>query len=370
MTSPFIPLPEFVEPNKEDFINLHATSLRAYLDRLRQENKYLDNQGLAMDDQEYTGSSNKVSLDSLYVFPAASEKRIDPEDMVKLKKGEDKEELSELPKVISDNPRVTLLGDPGIGKSTFIQWLALSMSYPNTNAAKRWFDNLLPLVLTARKLSPIKEDTDDAISFLDTIIQSMGYTGEPLTESSTKKELEGVLTTGQIILLVDGVDEISTEKSHWLATNLKHFFKQYPSVRLILTARVVGFDSFDFWQLKQVSEWVNEFNKLNANMQNALTERELLLNAPSTVKIKQANNLEERTIQIDNFLFDAQDQYKEITDNLFDSSRPYPHFYLSPLTKIVVMCLLKIGPSSICPKRGTLKPLQIRFELHAMKHLT
>ncbi|UAA38935.1 leucine-rich repeat domain-containing protein [Paraneptunicella aestuarii] len=267
MTAPFTPLPQFVEPDSKQFIKLHSSPLRRYLELLRQDTRFLDNQGLAMDDQEYTGSSNKITLDSLYVFPAASEKRIDPDEIIKLKKGEDREQLNDLSKVIQENPRVTLLGDPGIGKSTFIQWLSLSLSHTSENTAKRWLGELLPVVITARKLPFAgKKNTEDS-NFLDTIINSMGSIGEPLKESEANSTLLDTFKTGQAILLVDGIDEISTEKSRWLSSQLKTFLTEYPGVRLILTARVVGFDSYDFWQLLKLRKNIEDEESKSENTQ-------------------------------------------------------------------------------------------------------
>ncbi len=247
-------LPQFISPNTDEFINLFDSDLRPYLKLLLADNRYLDNQGLAMDDQEYTGSSNKISLDSLYIFPAASKERIDPDEMVKLSKSEEEAQLLRLPKIIQENPRVTLLGDPGIGKSTFMQWLTLSLSYPNTNAAKEWFGELLPIELTARKLVIPRESKDggkddgsitSTPAFINAIIRSLGPAGRQLNEASDTFTQR--LKAGQAILLVDGVDEISPETTRWLSACLKNFLKQYPRVRLILTARVVGFDSKEFW---------------------------------------------------------------------------------------------------------------------------
>lgn len=302
MTAPFTPLPQFVEPDSKQFIKLHSSPLRRYLELLRQDTRFLDNQGLAMDDQEYTGSSNKITLDSLYVFPAASEKRIDPDEIIKLKKGEDREQLNDLSKVIQENPRVTLLGDPGIGKSTFIQWLSLSLSYTDENAAKRWFGDLLPIIITARKLPFAGKKNTEEASFLDTIINSMGSIGEPLKESEANSTLLDTFKTGQAILLVDGIDEISTEKSRWLSSQLKTFLTEYPSVRLILTARVVGFDNYDFWQLLKLSKNIeDDENELENEQRSEITDDSEAL----VSKVKE----------------EIADYYK---------TSPYPQFYLAP----------------------------------------
>ncbi|MCY7296274.1 NACHT domain-containing protein [Alteromonas sp. a30] len=296
MTTAKLPLPKFELPDDKTFIDLFDSDLFYYLNSLQTDNRYLDNQGLAMDDQEYTGSSNKVSLDSLYIFPAASKERIDPDDMVKQNKKQELDFLLRLPTVIADNPRVTLLGDPGIGKSTFIQWLTLSLSSQSENAGKNWFNHLLPVVITARKLRKPTNDTSSEY-FLKMICSSMGTAGALLEESSDT--FQHCLSTGQAIVLVDGVDEIGVDTSRWLSASLKQFFSDYPKVRLILTARVVGFDSQEFWHPKTPEEREKEHEKKH--------EKEL----------KEA-------------LKALEDISSKVGYSKLPDEPVYPHFYLAP----------------------------------------
>lgn len=308
-------LPQFVEPDSKDFINLFDSPLFAYLRTLKDDNRYLDNQGLAMDDQEYTGTSNKISLDKMYIFPAASKERIDPDEMVKLSKTKEEELLLALPDVIENNPRVTLLGDPGIGKSTFIQWLTLSLTVAETST-KAWFRDLLPIVLTARKLvrpkdAPEVEQTNaltphsnpsySCQAFIHAITNSLGQAGQTL--KNAHEEFVQRLETGQAILLVDGVDEISADTSLWLAESLKVFLRRYPKVRLILTARVVGFDNEEFWWPK-----AKEALKLK---QEVYFEPEILRQTAGRVNR-------------DTFALVGK------ADDTKFSLIPYPHFYLAP----------------------------------------
>lgn len=366
-------LPQFIAPEPGDFINLFDSPLRPYLKLLQDDNRYLDNQGLAMDDQEYTGSSNKIALDALYIFPAASKERIDPDDIVKLNKHEEEEQLLRLPKIIRDNPRVTLLGDPGIGKSTFMQWLTLSLSYPNTNAAKEWFGELLPIVLTARKLS-LPKDTKDGgkdvspdtspSTFIQAIIKSLGPAGNQLSEAD--EAFIQRLKAGQAILLVDGVDEISAETTFWLSESLKNFFKHYPRVRLILTARVVGFDSKEFWWAnakedfeqhiiedftpghvsqeefsKDVLYTANQYKKYLTNHKSSfstttsaddpeswLTQQTQTLQSLEVAKQARLRLLPEKMSQ------EQLGKLKDYLESYFQQHPidpvPYPHFYLAP----------------------------------------
>lgn len=323
MTTSMTSLPKFSYPDRATFINLFESPLSNYLFMIEADNQHLDNQGLAMDDQEYTGSSSKISLDSLYIFPAASRERIDPDEMVKLNKKEEKERLERLPLIIQDNPRVTLLGDPGIGKSTFIQWLALAFSNRRNETARTWFGNLLPVVITARKLpKPDKDAEINGDTFLNTLLKHTGYGGYLLEQ--VQSDFEQLLENGQVILLVDGVDEISSETSQWLAKQLKAFLAKYNKVRLLLTARVVGFDSHSFWFERDKKEL------------DALTKSDLDESVEQLESIAQSieSELETEALLASQ---NTQSEQSEITDTLLkrkafqhENIQPYPHYYLAP----------------------------------------
>lgn len=276
-------LPAYKKPNESQFIDLFSTALATYLREFFKDNRFLDNQGLMLDDNEHSKQGKLVNLDSLFVFPAASEQHITPEVFNTFNEQDVDENTLSLAQLMHNAPRLTLLGDPGSGKTTFIQWLSSSLAYDSQNAAHRYLGNLLPLVLTARRLktdalpnirSNIESDETSDL-FLSALIESMNPSiGQPLQQClPLVKEL---LEKGQVILMVDGIDEISDQQSESLAKQLRQLLANYSSTRLILTARVVGFSHREFWFPELAKEQQNPVVDDGINLsKNPITQQEV-----------------------------------------------------------------------------------------------
>jgi hypothetical protein len=169
-----------------------------------------------------------------------------------------------------------LLGDPGVGKTTLIQWLVCSFCHWNDNYAKKQIGRFFPLVLTARKLRPdMASEKVSNEAFIDAVMETQGdelaaLLGNPNAQAS----LLQLLNSGQVLLLVDGLDEISPAMGHWLSEQLRQLLTDYPKSRLLLTSRIVGFDANAFWQVAQRSELPDEVDsdKITAERQDSLNQ--------------------------------------------------------------------------------------------------
>ncbi len=251
------PLPRFEAANSSEFLALYDTPLSSYCRSAVKLFGYLDNQGMALDDED--GGSGSIYIDQLYVFPKVSQNRIAPETLAQQESEpsapstDDQEEaLMSVARVIADNPRLVLLGDPGVGKSTLVQWLVCSLCHWNENYGKKQLGPLFPLVLTARELKPTDvatELTND--TFIELILNTQGdqLATQVFNKPGAVDTLKQMLVTGQVLLLIDGLDEISPALSHWLSKQLRQLLTSTPKTRLLLTSRVVGFNPVDFWQI-------------------------------------------------------------------------------------------------------------------------
>ncbi len=142
--------------------------------------------------------------------------------------------------VLSRTSRAAILAKPGGGKSTLIRRIALAYSYPERRTKVddglpdcKWF----PVYIRCRDLG------DDAAKSIMEIIGTIVYRAEITKHKHSFEALvEDTLQDGRVLLLIDGLDEISNEKNRICFVNqLRTFVATYPTVRLIITSREAGF---------------------------------------------------------------------------------------------------------------------------------
>jgi DNA polymerase III delta prime subunit len=258
------PLPKYIAEDKSEYLDLLRSPLQDYCKEAIKQFGYLDNQGLALDDDDNQGGP--VYIDNLYVLPKAGEERISPEMLAQIddvrKIDNDSEnindvknkvdQLSSIAELIWKNPRLTLLGDPGVGKTTLMQWLICSLCHWSDNYAKQYLGPMFPLTITARKISEKSIDELNSgelglANFIDEILSMQGDQLNRLWGKEEKEYLYLLFERGQVLLLVDGLDEISSNTELWLNNKIRDLLLKYSSTHLIMTARVVGFNQFEFW---------------------------------------------------------------------------------------------------------------------------
>lgn len=142
---------------------------------------------------------------------------------------------------LTKHSRFSLLAKPGGGKSTLLKRLAVA--YADKDRLKESDDGLpekdwLPLLLRCRELRdrahrPILE-------LLNDLPQHAG-----MNEEETKQftiEIDEALRSGQALLLVDGLDEISNEGTRaTFANNLRTFLAMFPQAAMVVTSREAGY---------------------------------------------------------------------------------------------------------------------------------
>ncbi|WP_076925199.1 NACHT domain-containing protein [Pseudoalteromonas sp. EB27] len=285
-------VPKFIDPIVSDFKDLEKSPLYRYLDQFLKEERYLDNQGLALDDSD--GDKKLVHIDELYVIPKLSKTRITAEYLAKID-GDDKATkslpLNSVADLIVENPRMVLLGDPGVGKSTLIKWLVCSLCHWSDNYAKKRLGPLFPLLLTVRKLSQVNLSELSNEEFINLIFMQQGDALSTLilNDQSTKNCFFDLLSTGQVFFLIDGLDEISPEMTIWLAKQIKQLLREYPKTRLLMTSRIVGFNNQSFWYEK--GRW-SELEKASTPLKNSIQQFSKEMEVNISTDNELANDME------------------------------------------------------------------------------
>ncbi len=155
---------------------------------------------------------------------------------------ETQEEPERLPvgRVLSRCARLAILAAPGAGKTTLIKRLAVAYAFPERRALiadelpdKDW----LPLLIRCRQLGAA---VSSPISDILCAIASRAELNE--WKEAFSLLVNHALRNGNVLLLVDGLDEISDEGSRvGFVTQLRTFLATYPNVNVVVTSREAGF---------------------------------------------------------------------------------------------------------------------------------
>ncbi|MCY0928270.1 NACHT domain-containing protein [Streptomyces sp. H27-H1] len=102
---------------------------------------------------------------------------------------------------LTHSPRVLLRGEAGSGKTTLVQWLAVTAAQRNRAERPAYLHDRIPFVLPLRTLTRHGQQLPAPKDFL-------ASTGCPLVGSQPAGWEHRVLTAGRGLVLVDGIDEV------------------------------------------------------------------------------------------------------------------------------------------------------------------
>ncbi|THA85253.1 NACHT domain-containing protein [Streptomyces sp. A0592] len=102
---------------------------------------------------------------------------------------------------LAGSPRVLLRGEAGSGKTTLVQWLAVTAARQDLTPQTEYLDDRIPFVLPLRTLTRHGERLPAPADFL-------AASGCPLGAEQPAGWAHRILATGRGLVLVDGIDEI------------------------------------------------------------------------------------------------------------------------------------------------------------------
>jgi predicted NACHT family NTPase len=130
--------------------------------------------------------------------------------------------------------RMVILGDPGAGKSSWLQHLALE--WARLESAEKRESLALPLLIELKEYD--RWDCPNGKSFLRYLHDAQ--TWHRLNQLDLEKRLKS--TKQPTVLLLDGLDEVFDLARRTQVVNDIHYFSnQYPQIRIIVTSRIIGY---------------------------------------------------------------------------------------------------------------------------------
>jgi internalin A len=197
----------------------------------------------------------------LFVEPSCSTQHLIPAAFDELLK-ERKSPAKPLLPALGEHRRVVLLADPGMGKSTLIQWLIAALIAPFRPVPAAPLGKAIPLPFILRDLVPSLPEDHREWSWSVLLKAFKEYrpvrtAAEALAAPLVNDEVvfSTLLQSDQAFFLIDGLDEIGDpERRRAMRDALLQGFKAHPQARFLVTSRIVGYD--DAMVHEQVMPWI------------------------------------------------------------------------------------------------------------------
>ena len=206
-------------------------------------------QALAAYGQYLTNECGFIQLDGLPADSDVGSRRLRLENLfvplhldVTVRVGGEQRKMERQPvgAALSGHPRLALLAAPGGGKSTLVKRLAVA--YADSARREQIDDNLpsrdwLPLFFRCRELRGLARG-----SFAE-LLEALSQR-EPVRQHAAvfRAYVDRALLAGRVLLLVDGLDEISDagDRAAFVCT-VRTALQAYPGIATIVTSREAGF---------------------------------------------------------------------------------------------------------------------------------
>lgn len=144
---------------------------------------------------------------------------------------------------VTQHPCLVVTGKPGAGKTTFLKHLALQCN------AGQFQPHCLPIFLS---LQQSETQLIQGGNLLDAIITQLRL------DSADKSQIEALFKAGRILLLLDGLDEVSPDMRGNICHRIQDCFQTFPTIKMIMSQRSAGLypylPGFQYVELAELSD--------------------------------------------------------------------------------------------------------------------
>jgi hypothetical protein len=140
---------------------------------------------------------------------------------------------------------LVVLGETGAGKTTLLRWLAVTVCSGPLGAGRQMGlrERLLPLPVSVGRLADVRRTLGRGASVVEALARYF-HDRSVAEEALLKQFLRARLDAGDVLVLLDGLDEVRRDERTGLRGWLESFAAQHPRNRYVATARSVGYDGF------------------------------------------------------------------------------------------------------------------------------
>lgn len=134
---------------------------------------------------------------------------------------------------------LNILGPPGSGKSTFLKRVGLEAlrmkHYPApSNDVEKYDHDCIPILIELRKFR------EKEISLIDSIVEEFAVCGFP----ESKRFVQKALKAGNLLILLDGLDEVPLINLEDTIEDIKNFTNKYGKNRFITSCRTAFYKTY------------------------------------------------------------------------------------------------------------------------------